>query len=65
MALDFSQLFIADAPMKKKSTKFVLSPRRALLGQPVQKYFVTPYKQNEDKFLKITYMVKRVCGVHF
>ena len=37
--LDFSQLFIADAPMKKKSKNLVLPPRRALLGHPVQKYF--------------------------
>ena len=36
--LDFSKIFIADAPMKKKSTNFVLSPLRALLGNPVQKY---------------------------
>ena len=37
--LDFSQLFIADAPMKKKSKNLVLPLRRALLGHPVQKYF--------------------------
>ena len=37
--LDFSQIFIADAPMKKKSNNLVLPPNRALLGHPVQKYF--------------------------
>ena len=36
--IDFSQLFISDAPMKKNSTNLVLSPRRLLLGHPVQKY---------------------------
>ena len=36
--LDLSQLFIADAPMKKKSKNLVLPPRRAFLGHPIQKY---------------------------
>ena len=31
----FSQLFIADAPMKKKSQNLVLSPCRAILGHTV------------------------------
>ena len=35
--LDFSQLYIADAPIKKKSKKLVLPPRKSLLGHPVQK----------------------------
>ena len=29
--LEFSQLFVADAPMKKKSKNLVLPPLRALL----------------------------------
>ena len=36
--IDFSQLFIADAP--EKESKNLGSPlRRALLGHPVKKYF--------------------------
>ena len=33
--LDFSQLFITNAPMKKTSKNLVLSPRRTLLGYPM------------------------------
>ena len=63
LILDFSQLFIADAPMKKKSKNIVLPPRRALFknpGTPLQ----TKWK------IKISHMesknrIKRMCGVHF
>ena len=38
--LIFSQLFVGDAPMNKKSKTFGSPPLRALLGCPVQKMLI-------------------------
>ena len=53
--LDFSQLFIAYTPMRKKIQKFRLTPSQSTFGTPSKKIFEfwdllgLPYKQNEEK----------------
>ena len=58
--LNFSQLFIADAPMKKKSKNLVLPPRRELLGNPVQKYY-NFFSFNQKKNSENWYVEYSIC----
>ena len=39
--LDFSKIFIADAPMKKKTNKFCFVPSQSTIGTPSTKIFKT------------------------